>query len=84
MQNAFEAATVVAIVLGLARGLMYPAECRLAGRVKRVPIKIERGERFTDIGPGRQQRSQPVRSTSASISPADTRNPSPAKSGAET
>ena len=32
MQNAFEAATVVAIVLGLARGLMYPAECRLAGR----------------------------------------------------
>jgi hypothetical protein len=32
MQNAFEAATVVAIVLGLARGLMYAAECRLAGR----------------------------------------------------
>jgi hypothetical protein len=32
VQNAFEAATVVAIVLGLARGLMYAAECRLAGR----------------------------------------------------
>ena len=31
MQNAFEAATVVAIVLGLARGLMYAAEYRLAG-----------------------------------------------------
>jgi hypothetical protein len=31
MQNAFEAATVVAIVSGLARGLMYAAECRRAG-----------------------------------------------------
>jgi hypothetical protein len=32
MQTAFEAATVVAIVSGLARGLMYAAECHLAGR----------------------------------------------------
>jgi hypothetical protein len=32
MQNALEAATVVAIVSGLARGLTYAAECRLAGR----------------------------------------------------
>jgi hypothetical protein len=31
MQNVFEAATVVAIVLGLARGLMYATEFRLAG-----------------------------------------------------
>jgi hypothetical protein len=31
MQNAFEAATVVAIVSGLARGLMYATEFRLAG-----------------------------------------------------
>ena len=36
--------------------LPFPAQCR----VKRVRIKIERRERFTDIGPGRQQRSQPV------------------------
>jgi len=31
MQNVFEAATVVAIVLGLARGLMYATERCLAG-----------------------------------------------------
>jgi hypothetical protein len=51
-------------------------------RALSVRIKIERRERFTDIGPDNNALSRS--STSASISPADTRNPSPAKSGAET